>query len=189
MKLSSLKQTRKKIAVFGGSFDPFHYGHLAVVKCLARRFDEVWIMPCFRHPMGKKLTPWEDRYKMCVLGASGLRKVKVSKLEFQLGGESYTIKTLNYLNSNFPQLHFFWVVGVDAFSCIDRWRDPEKLRKFDFVVISREKKEVPFGKPLICKTPKISSSLIRAKIKRGESVETLLPKKVLEYIMKRKLYL
>lgn len=189
MKLSSSKQMHKRVAVFGGSFNPFHNGHLAVVKCLARKFDEVWIMPCNQHPLGKELAPAEHRLAMCKLGIRGIKNALVSRVEIERGGVSYTIDTLRELEKKYPNTHFYWAISEKSLDSFDKWKESATLKKdFSFVIVCRKKRELPFGEILVCDSPDISSSLIRERIARGETITGLVPVDVERYIKKHKLY-
>lgn len=180
---------RHRIAVFGGSFNPFHNGHLEVVKCLAKRFRKVWVLPCGNHPFGKELAPSNDRYRMAVLGTMGLLMTSVKRFELNSPNVSYTSRTVKMLSRNYPSSQFSWVIGEDSLEHFDEWRDAEMLKQeVDFVIVSRKKLDVPFGYNLVCKTPKVSSSKIRSKLSKGNSVEKLVPERVADYIKEHKLY-
>jgi len=190
VKLGLSEQTHeKRIAVFGGSFNPFHNGHLAVVRCLARRFDEVWVMPCNQHALGKKLAPAERRYAMCKLGIQGVKNARVSRLEIKRGGVSYTIDTLRELGRKYPHTRFYWAISEKSLGSFDNWRESETLKKhFNFLVVCRGKCNTPFGETLICDSPRISSSLVRERIARGESIKGLVSEHIEDYMLKHRLY-
>ena len=70
-----------KIAVFGGAFDPPHRGHAAVARHLTGLFDEVWVMPAYKHMYDKRMTPYEDRLEMCNLLFREDSKIIISDFE------------------------------------------------------------------------------------------------------------
>lgn len=183
------RYARGRIAVFGGSFNPFHNGHLDVVKCLACCFREVWVMPCNNHPFGKELASPHDRYRMCVLGTMGVLMTSVSRFEIEKGGVSYTTSTMKQLKRRYPITNFSWVMSEESFKDFKKWRDSEGLKEEnDFVIVSRKKKNVPFGCNLVCRTPRLSSTGVRKKVSKGQSIDQLVPKSVAEYIKEHKLY-
>ncbi|MCD4739944.1 nicotinate (nicotinamide) nucleotide adenylyltransferase [archaeon] len=180
---------RKRIAVFGGSFNPFHDGHLAVVKCLARNFRQVWVMPCNNHAFGKELAPIQDRYRMCVLGTMGVLMTSVSRFEMESGGISYTANTVKRLRRKYPTTNFSFVISENSLKDFDKWREAEALKaEVDFIVVSRKPKKLEFGYNLVCDSPKLSSTQLRKKVSSGKDLHTFVPKSVAEYVQEHKLY-
>src|SRR5580765_5636706 len=101
------------IALIGGSFDPPHQGHLDAAVFVHEHFhdDEIWLMPSFHHPFGKRLAAFEHRVKMCEAIAAGLDWLKVSTVEKDVGGDGRTIDTLKYLQPRHPGTRFRLVLG------------------------------------------------------------------------------
>ncbi len=165
--------SRKKIGILGGAFDPPHLGHLDVCTwlLLKQELDEVWVVPCFIHPFNKSMAPFEDRYKMCLFtfNTLGLRNVIVSDVERQLGGISYTVRTLEHFTAKYPEHEFHFIVGADNLAEQKKWKDIEKIIKLAPLI------QVPRGQgsPI----PDISSSEIRKLISSGDE-------RYLEYISK-----
>ena len=88
---------REQVAIFGGAFDPPHNGHVAICTSLLDRgdVDRVRVVPCFRHPFGKPLSDFDDRYRMCCLAFDRLgRRIVVDDIERRMGGVSHTVRTL-----------------------------------------------------------------------------------------------
>jgi nicotinate-nucleotide adenylyltransferase len=180
---------RNRIAVFGGAFNPFHNGHLEVVKCLAKSFREVWVMPCANHAFGKDLAPANDRYRMCVLGTMAVLMTSVSRFELERGGVSYTASTIRHLRRRYPMTHFSFVISEGNLKTFSKWRDYRNLMaENDFIIVSRKKKNPPFGRNVVCVTPKLSSSKVRKRVEKGLSIDKMVPLKVAEYIKEHKLY-
>ncbi len=149
-----MPQQVKRVALFGGSFNPPHEGHREIVKRVARRksIDEVWILPVWRHPFGKKLAPFENRVKSC---RTFFKKIKVKTFEKRRGATGYTIDLLRFLKRRFPTLRFWWVMGSDTWRQRRHWKDfPEITRICRLIVFPRGR-----GSPI----PAISSSELRAK--------------------------
>ena len=178
------KKTRKRVGLFGGSFNPPHKGHSEIVKWLFMKglVDEVLAIPCFVHPFGKELAPFDDRITMCRLAFAKLGlPVSVSDVERQLGGESRTLRTIEHLTEENPEKRFFLVTGGDLEKETDKWHCFDKIKALvDFIRIPRGP-ESPI--------PDISSTVVREAIAKGgigwrEHVET----EVAVYIVTKALY-
>lgn len=174
------------IALFIGSFNPPHLGHRAVAKDLIQSnpFEEVWIVPNFKHPFEKNLIPFEDRVRMCHLAFDSLgKKIKVSEAEKEVASpKGWTIDLVNYLLKKYSEDQFTLVLGSDLLQESNRWKDFEEIKKkvaiFPIVRAGDEKS----------KYPNISSSDVREAILKGKNIEALVPKSVMEYIQKKGLY-
>ena len=176
-----MSDNRIKVALFGGSFNPPHVGHVQIVAYLLGElaFDQVWVIPCFRHPFGKKLVPFWDRLKMArlALQAYGSR-VRVLDLERRLKGVSWTWRTIRYLKRRHPDADLSWVIGGD--------QEKEKWRHFDRISKAVTLVEIPRGS----KSPirDVSSSEVREALVRGNGADELIPACVLGYLRRLQLY-
>lgn len=182
------KQTRtrsgpapaKSVAFFGGSFNPPHQGHVAVVRALLKNkeIDEIWIVPVYRHPFGKELAPFRQRLALCRLALTSLSpRVKLRRIEEKLGGRSFTVRTLRALKRRYSRTHFFLVIGSDAYRQRAQWKDFQTIEKLaDILVVPRVGGAV-------------SSTKIRARLKKAQSITDLVPAKAAQYIRDKKLYL
>lgn len=132
----------KKIALFGGSFNPPHLGHLKIALALLRQahFDEVWFMPTVSTPLkDTTLVPFEHRVNMIVRLIKPYRKLRVCTIEAQMPLPNYTINTVKALQTTYPQHHFTWIIGSDQANQFDRWKDADELlKRIDFIVIRRD---------------------------------------------------
>jgi nicotinate-nucleotide adenylyltransferase len=178
-----------RVALYGGSFNPPHVAHqLAALYVLETEpVDELWLVPVFKHPFDKALAAFEDRLEMCRRAAAALgARVRVSDCERQLGGESWTLRTVKALQEQHPATAFSLVVGADLQGELDSWHGAEELRALcPFIVVGRA--GFPGGRgPAM---PAISSSEVRSRIAAGHPVDALVPRAVLDYIGQRKLYL
>src|SRR6185436_15273951 len=102
-----------RVALYGGSFNPPHVAHqLAALYVLETQpVDELWFVPCFKHPFEKALEPFEDRLEMCRRAVAPLGpRARVSDVEGRLGGESKTLRTVNELLRQSPGLELHLVV-------------------------------------------------------------------------------
>ncbi len=180
-----------RIAVFGGSFNPPHVAHqmVALYVVETQPVDHLLVVPCFRHPFDKALLPFEERFEMCRLAMAPLGpRVSVSTVEKEIGGEaSRTYDTLVALGGRFPGASFRLVIGADILPELDKWyRWPEVERMAPPLVVGRAGHALPEGARV--ELPAISSTEIRERLSRGESVEGLVPRSVSEYISRRGLY-
>ena len=184
-----------RIALFGGSFNPPHVGHqLAALYVLeTAAVDELWLVPCFKHAFDKALEPFEDRFRMCELGAAALGpRARVSDVERDLGGESRTLRTVRALEARHAQHRFSVVIGADLVEEIDDWDGGEELRReVPFIVVGRSGAAPPpptaGGGPAVA-MPAVSSTEIRQALGAGKPVTGLVSRAVLDYIYGRGLY-
>ena len=171
------------IGLFGGSFNPPHRGHLEFVRYALeqKKADQVWVIPCFEHPFGKKLAPFEDRLQMCRLqfGVFGPR-VKISEVERELGGKSYSLKAVRTLKQRHRKTDFSLLVGADIVPQMSQWhRSKALLNEVELLVVPRGKHSPIFD---------VSASEIRKKITQGEDLKTILTAEVWDYIKEAQLY-
>lgn len=181
----------KTLAFFGGSFNPPHIAHvLASTFVLAmEEVDELWIVPCFRHPFSKSLAPFEDRLAMCRMAFSWLPRVRVSTIERELGGESRTIRTIRHLRGELPDWRLRLVIGTDIMSEAPRWSAFDELRQLaPPIVLARRGWEAEGASERVF--PEISSTQIREALGRGDEAfaASWLTPPVLRHALERDLY-
>jgi nicotinate-nucleotide adenylyltransferase len=177
-----------KIALFGSSFNPPHVGHVAVLEDLLAKnlFDGIWLLPVYNHAFGKELVPFEERVAMLkiLIRDLGDMRVAFSEIEKELGkSPSYSIDTVMELKRRHPDVEFHMIAGSDVKADLDKWHRIAELKqilKFHFIPRLGYDEKSPY--------PKVSSSEIREKVKRGESLTGLTTPAIVEYITKRKLY-
>ncbi|HZO55027.1 MAG TPA: nicotinate (nicotinamide) nucleotide adenylyltransferase [Bryobacteraceae bacterium] len=183
-------------AVFGGTFDPIHKGHVSVAKAAADRFnlDEVLLIPAGNppHKGGQTRAAFEHRLRMAALACTADPRLRVSAME-EGSARSYSILTIERLKRERPNQHVYFLIGADAFSEIEtwfRWRDV--LTEVEFLVVSRpgSQYDIPQGARahrLDDLEIPISSSRIREQLRAGERPETL-DAAVFDYIRQHGLY-
>ena len=140
----------KKIAFYGGSFDPFHNGHLTIARKLTDLFelDEFVFVPAFHapHKKDKKPTSALHRYAMLCVATNEESKLRVSKMELEAPEKPYTFETLTRLKSELPNTEIFFVMGADSWEEIATWREWEKvLTLTNVVVVTRPGYEIGFS--------------------------------------------
>src|SRR3954463_15259751 len=113
-----------RVALYGGSVHPPHVARQLAALCVleTQDIDELWLVPCFKHPFDKELAPFEDRLAMCKLAGAALGpRVRVSDCEGQLGGESLTLRTVTTLRAQHPDHEFALVIGADLEGEVSSW--------------------------------------------------------------------
>jgi len=186
----------KKIALFGGSFNPVHNQHINLINEILNQdlVDEVWIIPSKNHPHSKQLTPAKDRVNMIKLAISN-PKVKICDIELKSDETNYTIRTITKLKAKYPH-EFFWTMGSDILQDMnDKWYGIKELMKATKFIIFKRKgysiKKIPNMKIIAIlenNINNISSSEIRKRIAQNKSLKDLIPLPIKEYILKNKLY-
>jgi nicotinate-nucleotide adenylyltransferase len=130
-----------KVGIFGGTFNPIHYGHLRAAEGVREKleFDKILFIPSGSPPLKiKELADAKHRYKMTRLAIFTNRLFELSDIECRLSGKSYTVKTVEELKKNNPEMEFSFILGIDAFIDITNWWHPERLITLtNFVIISR----------------------------------------------------
>ncbi len=131
----------ERLAVFGGTFDPVHLAHLRAAEEAAEEvgLTQVLFMPAARPPhryrVGARV---EERLKMLRLATADNPLFGVSTLEAELGGTSYTVRTLEELHHQHPGAEIFFLIGADAFFFLHTWHEPQRLFELtNFVVMAR----------------------------------------------------
>lgn len=140
----------KRIAFYGGSFDPVHNGHLAIAEKLTEVFelDEFVLIPAFHapHKTRRKPTSAYHRFAMLCLATNGHLKTKVSTIELEVPAKPYTIETLTKLKKELPDTEIFFVMGADSWAEITTWREWEKvLTIVNIIVVTRPNYEIGFS--------------------------------------------
>jgi nicotinate-nucleotide adenylyltransferase len=180
----------RRMALFGGSFNPPHLGHqLAMLHVLSTaRVDGLLAVPCVRHPFDKPLAPFAHRIAMLRLACAPLQGVIVSDVEQRLN-ESRTLLTVKALLEEYPGTRLILAMGEDLVAERQRWYGwPELERLVEFFVIGRNGFAANAPGATAVRLPAVSSSEVRERLARGDSVEGLLPAAVIDYIRQHGLY-
>lgn len=186
-----------KIGIYGGSFDPPHFGHKSVAEFVVEKLDldVLLIIPVGVASHGKNhLSPSCDRMKMCELTFKNVEKSKVSPIEIDMKGVSYTYKTLEEVIKKYGEDNeYFEIIGEDSANYFDKWREYEKILDLSTVVVLKRKgytNIVDSEKITTLSNPyfNVSSTKIKERIKNNEDVSGLLTKETIEYIKEKNLY-
>jgi cytidyltransferase-like protein len=165
-----------KTCIFGGSFDPPTISHLFVINYLANKFDQVIIVPCFKHVFGKNLTEYHHRHRMLSFMIKpwsymdryqqehsldspppDMTEVFISSIEENLGGESIMARTIEEIRGYKFVGDLYFALGEDAYKDLDKWCEVDKLHSL--------------ATPYVLRTelfPNIHSTQIRAMLKKKE---------------------
>lgn len=140
----------KRIAFYGGSFDPPHNGHLTIARKLSELFelDEFIFIPAFHapHKKGKSPTLAFHRYAMLVIATRDEAQNKVSTVELEVPAKPYTVETLSKLKKELTDTKIFFVMGADSWAEIDTWREWETvLTLTNVIVVARPDYEINFS--------------------------------------------
>lgn len=173
----------REIALFGGSFDPPHVGHLlAAAYVLATEpVDELWLVPGFEHPFGKKFqSSYAHRAGLCGKLAQDLPRTRVSRAE-QESGQARTVDLLEYLMQKHPGTRWALVLGTDLNAERPQWKNFPRIEQLARI-ITVQRTGFPEPGANGPQLPEISSTQVRALLRAGGDVSHLVPRGVLESI-------
>jgi nicotinate-nucleotide adenylyltransferase len=188
-----------KIGLYGGSFDPFHLGHLigaqdALDQC---RLSQVIFIPAAQspHKLNRRTAPAAHRCKMLKAAVRDYPQFSVDTCEVQRGSPSYTIDTVQYFRALHPRAKFFWLIGADQLLHLDTWAQYDALRRLiTFIVLDRPGTEDRPSLPGLIYLPRprlvaISSTEIRERLKKKMTIQHLVPAAVSRHLQRHPLYL
>lgn len=166
-----------KVGIFGGSFNPIHTGHIALAQAVLKQcgLDEVWLMVSPQNPLKRNdtnLLADDLRLEMAQKALESVEGVKACDYEFHLPKPSYTWNTLQNLSKDYPDYTFILLIGGDNWAHFQRWRHwKDILWHHDVIVYPRDTYPGTIDVPLL----PVSSTEIRQRIRKGESIEGLVP--------------
>ena len=193
----------QKIGLIGGAFDPIHFGHLYIAENSRERFklDKVMFIPSGISPYTNKSCCGDKRHRLNMVKIAIEGNPFFEALDFEVAREavSYTIDTIEHMESVMPNAQIFYIVGEDALESMPNWYGAERLfSKMKIIGVTRASEAVDFGglsdrfgaEVLALNIPRfeISSTEIRGRIVQGRSVWYMLPEGVIEYICENKVY-
>jgi nicotinate-nucleotide adenylyltransferase len=188
-----------KLGIYGGSFDPVHLGHLLVAQAAIEELglDKLYFIPAAQSPFkpGNQPAPAAIRLQLLRLALAGKTNCEIDEQEIRRGGISYTVETLRDYAKKFPGAQLFYLIGADNAAKLNEWREPAELAQFaEFVALTRPGGAAavfppPFrGRTLAGFPLGVSSSQIRARVRAGLTIDSLVPPFVADAIHAAKLY-
>lgn len=185
----------KRIGILGGSYNPIHVGHIQLAEHLLRvlSFDEVWLLVSPHNPLkpANDLLPDAIRYQWVAKSIEGMGGLVASDFEFGLPQPSYTYNTLTQLTATFPQNEFTLLIGADNWQVFHKWFKAEDIINNYRIAIYPRPGSGAIATPLppnvqVIDAPliDISSTMIRQKIRNHEDITHLVPKVILQEVIK-----
>jgi nicotinate-nucleotide adenylyltransferase len=206
--VDSAREETVKIGLLGGTFDPVHLGHIEMAEEARKSLDlaEVIFVPAGQ-PVGKlggNVTPATQRVEMLRLALIGKSHFKISHMEIERPGPSYTVATLHAIKQRYGgKADIYFILGYDSLAQLPGWREPARIIELcHLVAVPRPGYPRPDVKTLEKRLPgishnlvfldkpnlDISATIIREKVLRHEAIDRLVPGLVAEYIKKHRLY-
>lgn len=199
-----------RLGLFGGSFDPVHYGHLLLAETAREqaRLDALWFVPAASQPLkqSRALTAGATRVQMLELAIGGHEAFRISTVELDRGGVSYTVDTLAAIRAQRPDDELCFLMGADSLGDFPRWREPQRICELATLLIAcRAGQELPdpegiatqlgleLGKTLRVEridmpAIELSSRDIRRRVSEGRSIRFRVPRAVEKLIESLPLY-
>ena len=192
---------RKKVCLFGGTFDPPHIGHLLVAQTIieAENFDKIVFIPTFKTPQKNNITDIKDRLAMLRMGVTSNPNFEISELEIQRGGTSYTIDTVRDYKSDqdYDSRELYYLIGSDSLQTFHTWKEPREVLDECQVIVALRPGFRPsdisnwiLGKVRFASIPRfeISSSTIRSRWQENKTIRYMVTQPVWEYINDHGIY-
>lgn len=197
-----------RLGIFGGTFDPVHYGHLLLAEqCLEQcRLDQVWFIPAGvpPHKLERTIAPGKARAEMLELAVAGHDRFRVDRRELDREAPCYTVETLAALHAEDPSRELFFLLGADSLVDFPTWREPRRITELAYLaIVNRGAAPLPDLAPLrpvlgtaldsrleFVTVPgvDISSSDMRRRVHEGTSIRYMTPRAVECYIETHGLY-
>lgn len=199
-----------RLGIFGGTFDPVHYGHLLLAESCREqcRLDAVWFMPAAAppHKLGRTVSDASARIEMLQLATGGHGSFAVSRIEVERGGVSFTVDTLTAVRLEQPEAELFLLMGADTLEDLPNWREPRRVLelatpavvrragspapRFEVIADLLTAERLHLAKSCQVEMPlvEISSTDIRQRASAGRSIRYLTPRAVEKYIEAHGLY-
>lgn len=187
-----------RIGLFGGSFDPVHFGHLTIARAAMseRKYAKLFWIPAacspFKTPSQSEV-PGEHRAAMVRLAIAQDSDMAVSDYELKKKGVSYSVETMRYFQGQYPGAQLEWLLGADAVMTLETWHEPEALAK-GMVFVAAARPGFSFSTPagfqiyrLAAEEISVSSTELKKQLADGKPTRNI-PESVVEYIREHGLY-
>ncbi len=197
-----------KLGIFGGTFDPVHYGHLILAETAreACRLDEVRFLPAYSppHKRDQSISTGKHRVEMLELATAGYPEFVVDQRELNRQGTSFTVETLAEITEQLPEAELHFLMGADSLIDLPNWKQPQRIAQLaKIVAVNRDSNssedlreavnnlpDVIQGSVEIVEMPQIGISArdLRLRISEKRSIRFLTPRAVERYIQEHGLY-
>jgi nicotinate-nucleotide adenylyltransferase len=191
-----------RLAIFGGSFDPPHVGHLLAAEDAIEQLtlDRVVLVPTATQPLkvGRAVATAEQRLAMARLLVGGDGRYEVSAVEVERAGLSFTVDTLEHFAAAYPEAERFLLLGADVLATFGQWREPERVLKLARTVVLERAGDPATALPagmdakalmrLPTRRVDVSSTEIRRRVGNGKSIRGFVTDSVAAFIARAGLY-
>jgi nicotinate-nucleotide adenylyltransferase len=197
-----------RLGVFGGTFDPIHVGHLVLAEQCREQYglDEVWFVPAAQppHKNAAAISPAKMRSEMVEFAIAGNAAFRLSTIEMNRVGPSFTVTTLEQLHAEDSSRELFLLIGADSLRDLPLWREPNRILELaTIIVVNRGDRPVPDltglraacgvlvdTRIVVANMPALdlSATDIRGRIHGGRSIRYLVPRAVEAYLREHGLY-
>ena len=197
-----------QLGLFGGTFDPVHYGHLLLAEQCREQctLDEVWFIPSGNppHKGDSTISSGTARAEMLGFATAGHKRFRVNHMELNRDGATYTVDTLQELRSEDPDHELFFLIGADSLTDLPTWREPSRIaRMATIVAVNRGDRPLPdlapirsqLGGAVASRIQRVSmpgidlsATDIRRRVREGKSIRYMTPRAVEQYIRQHELY-
>jgi len=199
---------KKRIGILGGTFNPVHIGHLVLAENAYAQFhlDHVMILPTKNPPHKQNQDILGDDHRVAMLNRA-IREVpyfRLSIIELDRSGTSYTSETLEYLKKSYPDTDFYFIMGADSLYNIESWKDPDIIMKCAYLLVATRdftsdeqlSKHINYLKmkykasiyKISVPNIELSSELIRHRVQANDTIKYFVPQAVEEYIYENELF-
>lgn len=201
----------EKIGILGGTFDPIHMGHLIIAEQARDQYslDRVLLIPSghsyFKDKRAQKVLSAETRLEMTRIAAEGYAPFRVSDIEVNRPGNTYSFETLEEIARDNPGAELYFIVGADTVCAMRTWREPGRIFRFCTVLAAMREDQIDpvkleaetaalqrdFGArilPVSIPNIGISSTDIRMRVGAGKSIHYLVPDPLESYIIEKGIY-
>jgi len=190
-----------KLGLIGGTFDPVHKAHLVIAERVydTCKLDRVLFVPASSppHKNDVTITPFDHRLRMIELAIADNPQFAASSIESLRPGKSFTTDTLAEMRRLYPNAELYWIIGADSASELHTWHDPARLLKLArFIVVDRpgwsldnvDPRLRELLMPVEMSMMDVSSTEIRARVRKGRGIRSYVPAEIAEYIETHRLY-
>jgi nicotinate-nucleotide adenylyltransferase len=199
-----------RLGIYGGSFDPVHFGHLLLAESCREQcqLDEIWLLPAAvpPHKTDRTMTSAQRRIEMLKLAIGGHDALRVSTIEVDRGGVSYTVDTLTTIRQQHPSAQLFLLMGADTLYDLPNWREPQRVCELAMPVVVQRSGSPPPDldvlRPIVAAEQianiqqhqvtmpiiELASTEIRQRVANGMSIRYRTPRAVEKYIETNRLY-